>query len=95
MLFRENDRRVLNQILAIVQAMQKGDLKMSAELDALTAQVAQNTTIEESAVTLITGLAAQITAAGTDPAKLVALTTSLNTSAKDLAAAIAANTPTP
>lgn len=95
MLFRENDRRVLNQILAIVQAMQKGDLKMSAELDALTAQVAQNTTIEESAVTLITGLAAQITAAGTDPAKLAALTTSLNTSAKDLAAAIAANTPTP
>lgn len=65
---------------------------MSAELDALTAQVAQNTTIETSAVTLIEGLAAQIAAAGTDPAKLTALTTSLNASATTLAAAIAANT---
>lgn len=66
---------------------------MSAELDALTGQVAQNTTVEASAVTLIQGLAAQIAAAGTDPAKLTALTTSLNTSATALAAAIAANTP--
>lgn len=66
---------------------------MSAELDALTAQVAQNTTVETSAVALIQGLAAQIAAAGTDPAKLTALTTSLNTSATALAAAIAANTP--
>lgn len=66
---------------------------MSAALDSLTAQVAQNTTVEESAVTLINGLAAQITAAGTDPVALAALTTNLNKSASDLAAAVAANTP--
>ena len=64
-----------------------------AALAALQAQVAQNTTVEASAVTLIQGLAAQITAAGTDPAALAALTTSLNTSATALAAAITANTP--
>lgn len=80
-------------ILRILHLLKKGELKMSAELDALTAQVAQNTTVETSAVTLIQGLAAQIVAAGTDPAKLTALTTSLNTSATALAAAIAANTP--
>ena len=43
-------------------------------------------------VTLIKGLAAQIAAAGTDPAKLQALQASLKASADDLAAAIAANT---
>ncbi len=64
-----------------------------AAIDDLTAQVAQNTTVEASAVTLIEGLAAQIAAAGTDPTKLAALTTSLNTSATALAAAITANTP--
>jgi hypothetical protein len=65
----------------------------AAALAALQAQVQQNTTVEASAVTLIQGLAAQITAAGTDPAALAALTTNLNTSATALAAAIAANTP--
>lgn len=64
-----------------------------ADLTAITAQVAQNTTVEESAVTLIKGLAAQIQAAGTDPAALQALVTQLNGSATDLAAAVAANTP--
>ena len=64
-----------------------------AALDDLTAQVTQNTTVEESAVTLIKGLAAQIAAAGTDPTKLAALQTQLNGSATDLADAIAANTP--
>lgn len=59
----------------------------------LQAQVAQNESTEESAVTLIQGLAAQITAAGTDPVALKALTDGLNKSASDLAAAITANTP--
>ena len=63
------------------------------ELDDLQAQVAQNTTIEGSAVELIQGLAAQIAAAGTDPAKLANLTSNLKSSADALAAAITANTP--
>ena len=64
-----------------------------AALDDLTAQVAANTTVEASAVTLIQGLAAQLAAAGTDPAKLASLQASLKTSADSLAAAITANTP--
>jgi len=63
---------------------------MSQQLTDLTTQVAQNTTVEASAVTLIKGLAAQIVAAGTDPVALQALHDSLNTSATALAAAIAA-----
>ena len=83
----------INQILNIVQGLKNQGVTIMADLTALTAQVTQNTSVEESAVTLINGLAAQITAAGTDPVALAALAAQLNTSATDLAKAIAANTP--
>lgn len=66
-----------------------------ALLDALKAQVSANTTVIQSAVTLIAGLRQAIIDAGTDPAALQALTDSLNTSDTALAAALVANTPTP
>ncbi len=78
---------------AILLAIFLGWRKIMAELDALSAQVAQNTTVEESAVTLINGLAAQIASLKNDPAALQALADSLNKSATDLSAAVAANTP--
>ena len=65
---------------------------MSA-IDDLSAQVSANTTVVGSALTLIQGLAAQLAAAGTDPAKLAALQASLKASDDALAAAVAANTP--
>lgn len=68
---------------------------MASDLTALQAQVAQNTTIEESAVTLINGLAQQIADLKNDPAALQALADSLNGSATDLSNAITANTPPP
>jgi uncharacterized protein HemY len=79
-------------INALNNLQQQGAITM-ADLSALTAQVEQNVTVEQSAITLIQGLAAQITAAGTDPVALAALATQLNTSATSLAAAISANTP--
>ena len=63
-----------------------------AALDDLTAQVAANKTVIDSAVVLINGIAARITAAGTDPVALAALTASLKTEDDALAAAVAANT---
>ncbi len=66
---------------------------MSVELDALTAQVAANTAVEASAITLIKGLAAQIESLKTDPAALSALAASLKESADSLGAAITENTP--
>jgi hypothetical protein len=68
---------------------------MSTQLDALTAQVQANTTVEASAVTLIQGISQQIStavAAG-DSAQLTALASQLNASASSLSAAIQANTP--
>lgn len=82
-------------ILSNQQKLLQGEVAMSQQLDDLTTQVAANTTVEESAVTLINGIAAQLAAAGTDPVKLTALKNSLSASAGDLAAAITANTPAP
>jgi DNA-binding GntR family transcriptional regulator len=64
-----------------------------SSLTDLQAQVAQTTTVEQSAITLIEGLAAQLAAAGTDPAALAKLQSDLASSATALAAAITANTP--
>lgn len=76
--------------LGIIIANQE---KIMAALDDLTAQVAANKTVIDSALALINGIAARITAAGTDPAALAALTTSLKSEDDALAAAVAANTP--
>lgn len=64
-----------------------------ADLESLAAQVEQNNTVIGSALTLINGFAAQLAAAGTDPAKLQALQDSLKAQDDQLAAAVAANTP--
>lgn len=66
------------------------------ELDDLKAQVAQNVSVEGSAITLIQGLAAKLdalAASTVNPADLVALSTQLKTEASSLAAAVAQNTP--
>jgi hypothetical protein len=64
-----------------------------ADLTALTSQVTATTTVEQSAITLIQGIASQLSQAGTDPVKLSALQSQLSTSAAALAAAVTANTP--
>lgn len=66
-----------------------------AALDDLQAQVQANTNLEQSAVTLIQGLAKQITDAvnSNDSSALQALAQQLNTSAAALGSAISANTP--
>src|SRR5260221_8211017 len=83
----------LDAILAHVRRIGAEELQIMKELDDLTTQVKANTDVEQSAVTLIQGIAAKLQAAGTDPAALTALTTELQTSAQALAAAVAANTP--
>ena len=71
---------------------------MSAELDALTAQIASNTTVIGSALVLIRGIRDRIDQAitGADAAtraKLTELRNDLSTTDQELADAVAANTP--
>jgi hypothetical protein len=68
---------------------------MSAELDRLTAEVSETHSAVDSAVTLIAGLAQQIRDLSTDPAALNALADDLDAQQAAIAAAVAANTPTP
>jgi len=66
---------------------------MSAEFDALEAQVAATTSVEVSAVTLIQGIAAKLADSPT-AAEVTALSDQLKISADSLAAAVTANTET-
>jgi hypothetical protein len=85
--------RILAAVSTLTTAVHQEEIALSQELEALKAQVAENTAVEQSAVTLISGLAGQIAALKDDPAALQALSDSLHSSADSLAAAIAANTP--
>lgn len=60
------------------------------KLDALQAAVAAEDTIIDGAVTLLNGIAQQITDAGVDPVALQALVDDVNTRAASLASAVAA-----
>lgn len=80
-------------IVRLLRQINKKETRIMADLTDITAAVAQEVTVEESAIALINGLAAQLAAAGTDPAALAALTDQLNTEAASLAAAVTANTP--
>jgi hypothetical protein len=83
-------------IAAQLDSLLKGQTIMAQDLTALQAAVTNETTVTASAVTLIQGIAAQLTAAlaaGADPVALAAMATQLNASAAALAAAVTANTP--
>ena len=68
---------------------------MAGELEALRAEVARNTSVDESAVTLLRGLKAKLDAAIAthDPAALQALSDSLAADTNKLADAVTENTP--
>jgi hypothetical protein len=100
--FNSYDREMLTELFNLVNIVHKEIRTMSSNVDqnflALQAQVQQNVSVEQSAVTLIQGIAAQLAAAiaaanNGDSAALPALQQQLQTSATTLAAAVAANTP--
>ncbi len=64
-----------------------------ALIDDLQADVADDTSVKNSAITLLTNLHDALVAAGTDPAKLQAIKDQLDSSKAALSAAIVANTP--
>ena len=81
------------QQTALLNSLSIGAQIMSAEMDTLTAQVTANTSVEQSALTLIQGIAAQVADAAGDRTKSLALANTLKSSADALQAAITANTP--
>lgn len=86
-------QKSINQILTIVQNLQKQGVNLMGDVSKLTAQVTQNTSVEASAIQLIQNIAAELAAANGDQAQIDALTAQLNSSATALAQAITQNTP--
>ena len=81
---------------SLVEALTKLSQQMEqvmADLTALTAEVERNTSVDQSAIALLTGLAAQIEALKTDPVALQTLADQMKGSSDALAAAVLANTP--
>ncbi len=77
----------------ILGVIQEEVLSMTKQLDDLKVQVANTTTVEDSAVAMIQGLSEQIAALKDDPAALQSLSDSLSAKSAALAKAIADNTP--
>jgi hypothetical protein len=92
--YRAEDREAVQWLRAIFARLTKlaEEIKrMSAELDALKAEVQNAATVEQSAIALIQGLAAKIEANKTDPVALQQLADNLKASDDALAAAVQAN----
>ena len=87
------DDKTLNEVKELLITNNKNQLKMANELETLTTEVGETKTVMASAVTLLQGLKAKLDAAGTDPAKLKALSDDLDSNTNALAEAITANTP--
>jgi Ca2+-binding RTX toxin-like protein len=81
------------EIRGMLAQLIQGNKSMTTTLDALTSEVANNTSVEQSAVTLLGNLKTALDAAGTDPVALKALSDQLATNDAALASAITANTP--
>jgi len=93
---------IMYQQALTIRSLRRLEIKMAALDDKLTqleADVAAETTVEKSAVTLLNGIAQQlkdIIAAGGDPAaqlaRVAAVSAALEASTADLSAAVQANT---
>lgn len=83
----------LDAILTIVTNLQRSIIPMTAALDRIRQEVAESRAVTQSAITMISGLAAQILELKDDPVALEALAADLDAQQQALAAAITANTP--
>lgn len=88
-----HDSEAFTEIKTLLSNLIQQGEKMAGEVQKLEQDVAENTTVVESAITLMQNIKALLDAAGTDPAKLAALSQALENNSTKLAAAVAANTP--
>ena len=98
--FKELLLKKLDKIINLLSLINKEEIKMSAQLDALVLEVQNTEGVEDSAIALLEGLSAQITALaaelaadGIDNQKLVDLGAELDAKTAALAAAVSTTTP--
>lgn len=86
---------LLHELVALATQINNKVNLIMATLADLTAEISAETTIDQSIVTLLDGIAAQLAAAqaSNDPVAIQTVLTSLQANSKILSDAIAANTP--
>lgn len=82
-----------DQIINLLRQIQKEEVQELATLADVQAKVTAEDTVIDSAVALITGLAAQVAALAPDQAAIDALAADIQGKSDALAAAVSANTP--
>lgn len=91
------EQLITHQINKIIQTIQKAEHNIMANLDALTAAVANDTTVDQAIITLLNGLAQQLRdliAQGIiDPVELQSLVDQITANSDAISAAVVANTP--
>jgi uncharacterized membrane protein len=87
--------RIEGLLTALITQGANSMATMQEAMDALTAEVTRNTTVDESAIALINGLADQIAALAQEGnvQAILALTAKMKADSDGLAAAVTANTP--
>jgi IPT/TIG domain len=85
--------KIISLLFSLSQQITAVGANMAADLTSITAAVNESVTVEQSAITLINGLANQISLLQNDPAALQALSVALTSQATALAAAVTTNTP--
>ncbi len=97
MFFFPSDRRraanIERLLASLIRKLDHMEIKLSAEIDRLTASVTNLTTVDDSLVALVTNLAQTIRDNATDPAALNALADKLDAESTKVADAVTANTP--
>lgn len=83
----------LTEILGVVKALKKENVIMSQQMDALIVDVHENTSLDDSIVAMLEGLAAQIADTKDDPVKAAALSVEVKAKSEKIRAALLANTP--
>jgi len=90
---RSDDEGRLARIEELLMTLILKGNAMSLELDALTQEVARNTSVDDSAILLLTSLADLIISMKQDPVALQKLADDLKASSTKLADAVVAHTP--
>jgi hypothetical protein len=89
----ENVNHKLDSILLLLQESKRRDIAMSAQMDELVAAVNENTSLDDSIIVFLNGLADQIADAAGDKERATALAAEVREKTAAVAAALAANTP--
>lgn len=97
LVFTPGEREVLKRIEALEKQFKELKMALREEFDALLVKVTEEETVEDSMITLLTGIKAQLdTLAGqatVTPEEVKALADKIGTDKDKMAAAIVANTP--